>query len=162
MFLQLLYLFLLFTASLLLLFVRRFRLCGKSIFQLPDKRGQGLGRELDSFGLGRFVLRDDLVYLLQQDTYLFLQFRAVLLNGLTPDKGIFVGLGFYLCPVDILHIKSDKTALCQQKHNLREDVVDLVLYTVAEAVDGHEVGALLCRQPYVMDVALNHTLYLPA
>ena len=43
-----------------------------------------------------------------------------------------------------------------------EDVVDLFLNTIAEAVDCHIIGTLLRRQPDIMDVALHLTLYLPA
>ena len=46
--------------------------------------------------------------------------------------------------------------------HLRNDVVSLILDTVAEAVDCHKIMPLLCRQPDIMDVALHLTLYLAA
>ncbi len=162
MFLQFLYLFLLLTANFLLLFVRRLRFGCQCVFQFSDKRSQCLGRELDCFGFCCFVLCYNLVYLLQQDAYFFLKFCPVLFCGLTPDEGVFVGFGLYLCPVDILHVQCDKTSLGQQQHNLCEDIVYFFFHSVAEPVDGHEVGTFLCRQPYIVDVALNLTLYLPA
>ena len=75
---------------------------------------------------------------------------------------LFVGLGFYLGPVDILNIEGDEASVGQQQHNLCEDVVDLVLHPVAEAIDSHEVRTLLRRKPNVMNIALNLTLYLAA
>ena len=162
MLLQFLYLFLPLTAGFLALFVCRFGLCGKNLFKLTDNRSQRLGSKLDRLGLRGFVLCDDLVNLLQQDTYLLLQLRTVLLHGLAPYEGVFVGLGLYLGAVDVLNIQSDKTFIGQDQHYLCENVVYLILDAVAEAVDRDEVRALLRRQPYIMNIALKLPLYLPA
>ncbi len=99
---------------------------------------------------------------MEQDTYFILKLCSVLLDGLPPYKGVLVGFGLDLRSIDILHIKRYKAALGQQQHDLCEDVVDLFLYAVAEAVDRHKIRSFLRRQPDIMDVALHLTLYIAA
>ena len=62
------------------------------------------------------------VYLRQEHGKLTLELVYIAFHVLAPDKGVLVGLGLYLRAVDILHIKCDKTFLCQQKNQLCEHV----------------------------------------
>ena len=68
----------------------------------------------------------------------------------------------YLGAIDTLRVKRDEATIGQQQDQLGEDVVSFVLYAVAEAVDGHVIRTFLCRQPYIMYVALWLLLYLAA
>ena len=99
---------------------------------------------------------------LKEHGKLTLELVYIAFHVLAPDKGVLVGLGLYLRAVDILHIERDEAPFGQQQHYLCEDVVDFFLHTVAETVDGHEVGTFLRRKPDIMDVALYDFLYLAA
>ena len=84
------------------------------------------------------------------------------LDGLTSGKSIFVGLGFNLGAVDILYVKTDETLCRQDKNQLREDVVNFLLYTVTEMVDGYEILMLVTGKPDIMNVTKKKLLYFTA
>lgn len=107
-------------------------------------------------------MRNGLIHLLQKDAYPVHQFCPVPLNALAPDKSVFVGLGLYLRAIDIFHVKADKAFVGKDEDQLGEDVVDLILYAVAEAVDGDEIRLLITGKPDVMDVTQQQLLYLAA
>ena len=89
---------------------------------------------------------------LQEDTSLLHEFGTVLLHRLAPYKRVLGGLGLYLRPVDVFHVKGHKTTLGKQQHQLGKHVVELVLDTVAKTVDGDEVGLLVTCKPDEVNV----------
>ena len=52
--------------------------------------------------------------------------------------------------------------LGQYRHHLCEDIVDLILYSISEAVDGHRIRSFLSRQPDIMNIPLNLSFNLAA
>lgn len=123
---------------------------GEGLLEFGGQFSQHDGCKLDFLFLERFLLGDDLVDLLQEDTSLLHEFGTVLLHRLAPYKRVLVGLGLYLRPVDVFHVKGHKTTLGKQQHQLGKHVVELVLDTVAKTVDGDEVGLLVtCKSDEV-------------
>ena len=72
MLLQFLYLLLLSATLLLLLIIHRGGLCRECVFEFTDKGIKGFGSELHRLRLCSFILRYNLVYLLQKDAYFLL------------------------------------------------------------------------------------------
>lgn len=75
---------------------------GEDLLEFGGQFSQHDGCELDFLFLERFLLGDDLVDMLQEDTSLLHEFGTVLLHRLAPYKRVFVGLGLYLRPVDVI------------------------------------------------------------
>ena len=86
----------------------------------------------------------------------------MLFRGLPPYKGVFVGLGLDFRAVNVLHIQCDESFLGKHDHQLCEHLVDLLFDSVAETVDGVEVGLLISGKPYKVYVTLERRLNLPA
>ena len=87
---------------------------------------------------------------------------SVPFNAPAPDKSVFVCLGLHLRAIHIFHVMADESLDDKDEDQLGEDVVDLILYAVAGAVDCDEVGLLIAGAPYVMDVTQQQLLYLAA
>ena len=157
---QLLYLPFFFPTLRFLLLRLGGRCGGKGFLEFGGQFSQHGGCELDFLFLGKFLLGDDLVDLLQEDTYLLHEFATVLLHRLAPYKRVLVGLRLYLCPVDVLfHVKGHKTTLGKLQYQLGEHVVKLVLDTVAKTVDDDEVGLLVTCEPDEVNVPEKQFLY---
>lgn len=152
---QLSHLLLPFPYLLLLLTVTGCGLMLQALIELADDVVQQLGRDLLVLLLGHFVLDDGVLDLKQYLTYLLLGLALVTLHPLAPDEGVLVGLGLYFRAVYILHVQTQQTVLVELQHDLGEDVADLILGTVAETVDGDEVGLLITRQPDKVEVTLQ-------
>jgi len=160
--LKFLYPFPLFTAGLLLFLVDRSRFTVQGILEFIHyfrKHGRGKFHRCVLRGV---LLRNGLIHLLQKDAYLVHQFCPVPFNALAPDKSVFVGLGLYLRTIDIFHVKADKAFVGKDEDQLGENVVDLILYAVAEAVNGDEIRLLITGKPDVMDITQQQLLYLAA
>ena len=92
------------------------------------------------------------IHLLQENADLIHQLCTVLFDCLAPDKSIFVGPGLNLGTVDILYVKADETFVGKDKDQLREDVVDFLLDTVTETVDGNKIRMFITGKPDIMNV----------
>ena len=103
-----------------------------------------------------------LVHLFQKDTNLVQQLRAVLFNTLAPDKSIFVGFGFNLGAVNILHIKADETFIGKDKNQLGKYIIYFLLYTVTKTVDRDKIRMLITGKPNIMNVTKEVLLYFTA
>ena len=128
-----------------------------------------LGKQLAVYSLWHGLCIRDVVlcyaflYLREYVLYLLLKLRLVLLNGLLPDKGIFVCYTLYLRAIDVLFLKGYLTHVNEESHHLREKFVDGILHVfAAEAVDGTERGSLATAEPHVVNVVLQGILYLAA
>ena len=120
------------------------------------------GSQLHGCVFYRVLLYNGFIHLLQKDANLIQQPCAVLFDALTPDKSIFVGLGFNLGTIDIFHVKTDEPLVGKDKDQLREDVAYLFLYTVTKTVDGYEIRMLMTGKPDIMDVTQKKLLYFTA
>ena len=125
-----------------------------------------LGTRLEVVRIGLVVrviglLRlDGLFGLGQHDTDLALQLGLALLDPLPPDKGVPVGCGLYLRPVDVLDVEADQALLVEHRHHLREDALEHPLQPLApEHVYRPEVRAVHPREPHVGDILRKQRLH---
>lgn len=75
-------------------------------------------------------------------------------------QSIFVGFGFNLGAVDILHIKADETFIGKDKNQLGKYIIYFLLYTVAKTVDRDKIRMLITGKPNIMNVTKEVLLYL--
>ena len=109
-------LFLLFAQGFLLFLILCRRLVFQDFFKFIHYVREHGGSELGGCVFYGVLLCNGFVHLFQKDTNLVQQLRAVLFNTLAPDKSIFVGFGFNLSAVDILHLKTDETFVGKDKN----------------------------------------------
>ena len=114
-------------------------------------------------GILSVVLCYAFIYLREDVPDLPFKLCLVLLYGLLPDKGVFIGYALYLRAVDVLLLKGYLTHVDKKSHDLGEQLVHSILHVLtAEAVDGAERGSLAAAEPHVVDVVLQGILYLAA
>ena len=133
-------------------------LLGERLAQFGANLRQHLRREADRLVRRGLVLGYRLVNLGEQRLDLFHEPRTVPLNRLAPDERVPVGLRLNLCAVDVLNVEGHQPLRVQQQDKLGEHLVDLILHSVAEAVDSDEVGLLVARKPDEVDVAPERRL----
>ena len=146
--------------SLLLFLILRFRLLFERLAQLVCNLSQRLRGKAYTFILCGLVLSDGIVNLREKYFHLLHQLGAVLLNRLAPNEGVLVGLRLNLRAVYVLDVQTHKALDREKQYQLGEDIVYLILHTVAETVDGDEVRLLIACQPDEVDVTLQRLLYL--
>ena len=128
-------------------------------FEFIHYAGEHGGSQLHGCVFYRVLLYNGFIHLLQKDANLVQQPCTVPFDCLAPDKSIFVGLGFNLGAVNILHVKTDEPLVCKDKNQPREDVIYLLLYAVSETVDGYEIRMLVTGKPDIMNVTRKKLLY---